>query len=351
MSHTLCTVQDSSDCWSPDGWLQNCKPPKTPWPNSPSLVHARNGKAELRQPSRKRSLDLEPATAVSRSTEGTQHGGRYSATDSANVARCNDSSSSSSSQLRRSAGPASVAVCMAAQPAPVDGTAGDLPVALPVASHALPQQCLQQAEAAVAADTAAAMAAWLIHQPDLLQAVLAQLETFAAQAATPAPSPVSFIGRSEQPEALMLRGHRPSGEEADMQSCLPSPAAPGRDGVEWSPPGRLSIQFEDTGPGSTAAAGVQQSLMQVNQQSADGFDQQPPASSACETGQQQADARSDVSAICSQRAEAVADVLASADTTSSVIEPSSRRLSGPLESHEAMCHELLDHCCVGRYIP
>ena len=181
----MCTVQESSDCWSPQGWLQASKPSQAGFlsqQRSPTQTRQHPGLATAgtRQTGRKLSVSTQPATADNKPSEQLQQAVPQSATGDRGIKQSTSSERHTNGHLH------AVASMQSIQPVDRPASGADTHQMASAACQDAPDPCQQPAAAAPeAADPAVMLAAQLIQQPVLLQGVLVQLEHFAAQGTGP----------------------------------------------------------------------------------------------------------------------------------------------------------------------
>ena len=326
--YTACTVQESSDCWSSQGWLQESKPSQA---GSQSQQHSSGQTrkhpglltAGTRQPGRKPSMKTQPATADYKPSKQLQQAVPQSATGDRNTKQSTNSGPNMSGHLHAVA--SSQSVQAVGQPA----SGASMRQIASTACQDILDPCQQQAAAdPEAADAAVMLAAQLIQQPVLLQGVLVHLEHFAAQGTGPTvlTGPVSPAGCSDVHASMPTMSLQPEADAAAQSAVSDSQGAVHKQAVELLAPC-------DNRP--AAAADLQQ-VIGISQRPADMFDQQLCVSSALHTIRQQACAASLVLPGDDQQADAAAaGGIAAADPAASGREA-------------AMCSQFLELCCAGR---
>lgn len=347
LSHAICTVQDSSDSWSPKGWLQTVKASEGRWAKMPFPVHAkascRHSTPEACCGSKQGSIDATVTTVALATSCGE------STWPAAQLSPVQDSSSVSTDIDK----PVHGALAASEEPGTALQTTNEHADVIgpvwqaPAAAHGQLDQCYGHAEASPEA-TAAAMAAWLMQEPALLQDVLAQLETFAAQADNVNNTSSDGTGSSSTHAALSARHQNTPEADVAMQSSLSGPLLPSRSGImPLGSQADLAPAVPDVSQGSTpsvcAGADVQQPVRAPRQQALGVFSQGDihrqqtgNRTSLLDSNREQADARQGTASVSAAMAQSVGNAMHS---------------DVPLDSGqapEAMCTLLLDHCCAGR---
>ena len=322
-------MQESSDCWSPQGWLQASKPSQAGSQSQQRSAgqtrqHPGLATAGPRQTGRKLSVSTRPATADNKPSEQLQQAVPQSATGDKDIKQ------SSSSERHMSGHLHAVASTQSCQAVGQPASGADTHQMASAASQDIPDPCQQQAAAVPeAADPAVMLAAQLIQQPVLLQGVLIHLEHFAAQGTDPAilTGPASPAGCSDVHASMPAMSPPPEATSAAQSAVSDSQGAVCKQAVQLLPPC-------DTSP--AAAALLQQRVIGTSQTPADTLNQQLCVSSAPHTIRQQACAAGLVLPGDDPQADtAAADGVAAADPAAS-------------GRDAAMCSQLLELSCAGR---
>ncbi len=338
----MCTVQESSDCWSPQGWLQASKPSQA-GSQSQQRSAGQNRKqlevatAGTRQSGRKVSVSTRPATADNKPSEQLQQAVPQSATGDRGIKQSTSSKSHMNGHLHDVA---SMQSCQAVgQPA----SGADTRQMASAACQDIPDPCQQQAAAAPeAADPAVMLAAQLIQQPALLQGLLVQLEHFAAQGIGPIvlTGPASPAGCSDVHASLRAMSLQPEADAAAQSAVSVSQGAVRKQAVQLLAPcdssAAAAAELQQVIGTSEGSAELQQ-VIGTSEGSADMLHQQLCVSSAPHTIRQQVCAAGLVLPGDDQQASdaAAADGIAAADPAAS-------------GRDAAMGSQFLELCCAGR---
>ncbi|DBA79248.1 hypothetical protein WJX77_006350 [Trebouxia sp. C0004] len=316
-------LQESSDCWSPQGWLQESKfsqaaSQSQQLSSGQTRQHPGLVTADTRQTSRKPSIRTQPAIADKPSEKLQQAVPRSAEGDS-------NTKQSTSSERHLSGHLHAVASTQSVQAVDQPASGADTRRMASTACQDIPDSCQQQAAAAPeAADPAVLLAAQLIQQPVLLQGLLVHLEHFAAQGTGPTVflGPATPAGCSDMHASMPAMSLQPQAHAAAQSAVSCTQAAVRKQAVEL--PARC-----DTSP--VAAPDLQQ-VIGTSQRPADMLNQQLCVSSASHAICQQACAASD-----DQQADAAAmDGIAAADPAAS-------------GRDAVICSQFLELCCAGRY--
>ncbi len=320
-------MQESSDCWSPHGWLQASKPSQAgsrsqQRSSEQTRQHPRLVTAGTRQTGRKLSVKTQPAI-TDKPSEQVQQAVPQSATGDRDIKQSTGSERHMNGHLHAVAS----MQFFQAVGQPASGT--DTRQMASTACQDVSDPCQQQAAAAPeAADPAVMLVAQLIQQPVLLQGVLVQLEHFAAQGMGPIvlTGPASPAGCSDV-HASMPAVLLPPETDAAAQS-----AVSGSQGAVLKQAGQLLAPCDTS---SAAAAGLQQ-VIGTSETPEDMLHQQLCVSSAPHTIRQRACAGSLVLPGDDQQADTAA-----ADSAAAVDPAATGR-------DAAMCSQFLELCCAGR---
>ncbi|KAA6423104.1 MAG: hypothetical protein FRX49_07091 [Trebouxia sp. A1-2] len=285
MDHTKASVYalestEFSDCWSPQGWLQEFKPSRAR-SQSQQLSSGQTRKhptlvtTGTRQTGRKPSVKTQPATADNKPSEQLQQAVPQSATGDKDI------KSSTSSERHKNGHVHAVASMQSFQAVGQPASGANKRQFASTACQDILDPCQQQAAAAPeAADPAVMLAAQLIQQPVLLQGVLVHLEHFAAQGIDPTvlTGPARPAGCSDVHVSMPAMSAQPEADAAAQSTVSDSQGAGGKQAVELLAPC-------DSSP--AAAADLQQ-VMGTSQGPADMLNQQCCVSFAPHTIRQQA---------------------------------------------------------------
>ncbi|DBA93129.1 TPA: hypothetical protein ACH3X2_003442 [Trebouxia sp. C0005] len=273
-------LQEFSDCWSPQGWLQEFKPSRAR-SQSQQLSSGQTRKhptlvtTGTRQTGRKPSVKTQPATADNKPSEQLQQAVPQSATGDKDI------KSSTSSERHKNGHVHAVASMQSFQAVGQPASGANKRQFASTACQDILDPCQQQAAAAPeAADPAVMLAAQLIQQPVLLQGVLVHLEHFAAQGIDPTvlTGPARPAGCSDVHVSMPAMSAQPEADAAAQSTVSDSQGAGGKQAVELLAPC-------DSSP--AAAADLQQ-VMGTSQGPADMLNQQCCVSFAPHTIRQQA---------------------------------------------------------------
>lgn len=203
---------------------------------------------------------------------------------------------------------------------------------------------LLQVAAPEAADSAAALAAQLIQQPELLQGVLGHLEKFAAYGSGPKADLDSSVATTTK--AMSAKTQQPIRDAAALS------VAHGSTQPTCSSPGPLPVPFEDKRADASAATDLQQQANDLGLHSDHGLGQQQHLGLAADATWQQAVTSPSALSPCSQQANAAA-----ASATTAALEATAAGAERIADS-SAACEpaplavsysaQLLYHCCAGR---